>query len=346
MNEEVLRRLLLADHDRLIQLLVESAQGRLNIRLSYNRTIWPSDQADRILRRMCMAILRYVSCLATMPDDAADLLSQCMSEAEIVFDDSFIARDILFRARINPLLSELGSLTQTRVAPWLKLLCRLVFLGRFGGSHHFEMTQYAWRHCSSRTFSCGSRITADHIGEILHDLTEFPLSPCWLGEDILPCKKCGNTSKPWLGGAVDESAYYYGRDVEGSGHFCGNCNALAVIPTQLGASPWVNDSVKMLLTAAYVNRLGNASLLDNDVLLALSDELEAAGCPTEVTCERCGGNGRIIIDGLTEDCTVCCWPVLEESKRGRVLHPLLRHLRSDRTHYFGCWAIERLRRNY
>lgn len=291
------------DPDKLIQMLVNASKARLLNVYPYHTVVWSASQADKILRRMCMAILRYVACHPMVEDDLSSLLHYYMEEVEESFDESYILRDTLNRSRLDHMFScRLTARTQSQLKSWPKMMCRLACVGRFGStSRHPELSGYMWRHSNTHNFNCSQKISSEHIHDILHDLVEHQFPPCDLLEGDVPskCRSCGKTDVFWIFGDSVTRPY-----------ICDNCRTNTAHP--LKPCPWVNEHVKTLLAAVYANRIGSASLLDNEALLVLADALEEAGCTTN----------------------------------GDELHPILQHLRKSETHYFGCWAVERLKGNY
>lgn len=71
--------------------------------------------------------------------------------------------------------------------------------------------------------------------------------------------------------------------------------------------------------------------LDNDRLAVLADSLQDAGYPDVVRCPGCGGRG----DGYPDAprCHRC-------NGIGKVVNPVLAHLRLPCLHYRGCWALD------
>lgn len=97
--------------------------------------------------------------------------------------------------------------------------------------------------------------------------------------------------------------------------------------------------------------------LDPARLAVLSDALEEAGCCGEechncvdgdIGCAKCEGAGYFYAPAYSLNrikCTACNEGLLPEKctvcdGSGRMLHPLLAHLRSPGPHYRGCWVID------
>ncbi len=100
-------------------------------------------------------------------------------------------------------------------------------------------------------------------------------------------------------------------------------------------SAWLTPTAYDLARAIYDTR-------DWAALPILADALEEAGCPAEVECPQCEGDGDARLDlgegGVAVagiDCRHC-------GGSGRIPNPLLAHLRGPGPHARGCWALDLL----
>ena len=109
--------------------------------------------------------------------------------------------------------------------------------------------------------------------------------------------------------------------------------------------PWLTLLVLSLAEAVYKERTQTGKL-DKERLAILSDAMEEAGCPNEITtmCQLCRGAG------VLEDEVGADYPCIGCSKsygragsgKQRYPHPFLTHLRSPDPHVRGCWVIDLL----
>jgi hypothetical protein len=132
--------------------------------------------------------------------------------------------------------------------------------------------------------------------------------------------------------ALASAAYEAGRP-------CGRCKGEGYVP-QL-----TDRGEKYMELCPACHGAGSDGLLDPVRLSILADALEEAGCPMEVECRKCRGKGHFNKgDGESNTC--------EEEQRefrtgsvpcngtGRIVHPLLAHLRGPGPHARGCWALD------
>ena len=132
--------------------------------------------------------------------------------------------------------------------------------------------------------------------------------------------------------------------------------------------PWLTPTVLSLAHSAYEHRDPATGHLDPVRLAILADALEEAGCPQEVDCRHCDGEGDVKHEDdygfFRVSCLPCggdgkmTWrdggrrgpPVTEDGRKGtgRVPNPILAHLRGrpcpcsfpHPPHVRGCWAID------
>lgn len=103
--------------------------------------------------------------------------------------------------------------------------------------------------------------------------------------------------------------------------------------------PWITTDARTIAQAAYDLR-NTDGFLDAQAMRELSDALEEAGCYG--VCERCKGERHVkVIDHPPHhEEWIRCDKLGGCDGSGRVIHPLLVHLRSAGPHHRGCWAVD------
>ncbi len=104
--------------------------------------------------------------------------------------------------------------------------------------------------------------------------------------------------------------------------------------------PWLTETVVRTAQACYDSRC-----LD-PVPAIVADALEEAGIEG-VPCEACKWHGEEIREGFDAVAAVIEWGKLKKSCRtckgtGKVVNPILAHLRSPGPHCRGCWVLDLL----
>ncbi len=185
-----------------------------------------------------------------------------------------------------------------------------------------------WAVCNSSNAAvlAAERFPNATVAALLHDVVGNPWRPVTLHQVCLdPDWSPTVWGCPWLTPTVLALAHAAYQE---RGSKCGSCEGTGnlFIRLKLGKCPDCHGTGK-----------SGDGLLDPVTLAILADALEEAGC-TGDRCRDCRGDGvlRGLYTGLPHSghrCKMC-------NGTGRVLHPLLAHLRDPGPHVAGCWATD------